>query len=83
MKDSREICLKSTEEFVYVVIGSESSGAVAATRLSEDPSLGVSMIEAKPAFRSLLHHIPAAAQRAFNARRFNWNYETEPDPYLD
>ena len=71
-----------TEEFDYIVIGSGSSGAIVAARLSEDPSLSVLMIEAGPASRSLLLHIPAAARYAFNARRFNWNYETEPEPHL-
>ncbi len=71
------------QEFDYVVIGSGSSGAIVAARLSEDPSASVLLLEAGLANRSLILHVPAAARYAFKARKFNWNYETEPEPHLN
>ncbi|MDE0305233.1 MAG: GMC family oxidoreductase N-terminal domain-containing protein [Albidovulum sp.] len=41
------------------------------------------MIKADPANRSLLLRIPAAARYAFNTRRFNWNYASEPEPHFN
>ena len=70
------------EEVDYVVVGSGSAGAVIAARLSEDPATRVLLLEAGPRDRSPMLHIPAAARYAFNARRYNWNYATEPEPTL-
>ena len=69
-------------EVDYVVIGSGSAGAVIAARLSEDRAVSVLLLEAGPRDRSPILHLPAAARYAFNARRFNWSYESEPEPHL-
>ena len=71
------------EEVDYLVIGAGSAGAIIAARLSEDPDCKVLLLEAGPRDRSLLLHVPAAARHAFNARRYNWSYRTEPEPRLD
>ncbi len=70
------------QEVDYVVIGSGSAGAVIAARLSEDRDVTVLLLEAGPRDRSLILHLPAAARYAFDARRFNWSYESEPEPHL-
>ena len=70
-------------EVDYVVIGSGSAGAVVAARLSEDRDISVLLLEAGPSDRSPILHLPAAARYAFNARRFNWSYESEPEPHLN
>ena len=69
-------------EVDYVVIGSGSAGAVIAARLSEDRDVSVLLLEAGPRDWSPILHLPAAARYAFNARRFNWSYESEPEPHL-
>ena len=70
------------DEADYVVIGSGSAGAIIASRLSEDPDCSVLLMEAGPRDRSPLLHVPAAARHAFNARRYNWSYRSEPEPGL-
>ena len=70
------------EEFDYLVVGSGSAGAIVAARLSEDPEVTVLLLEAGPGDASLLLRVPAAARYAFSAPKYNWSYETEPEPHL-
>lgn len=67
----------------YVVVGAGSAGAIIAARLAEDPSVSVLLLEAGPRDTSPLFHIPAAMRYAYNAPKYNWNYETEPEPFLN
>ncbi|MDN5849438.1 MAG: GMC family oxidoreductase N-terminal domain-containing protein, partial [Nitrococcus sp.] len=67
----------------YVIIGAGSAGAVLANRLTEDPSVSVLLIEAGPMDRGLSIHMPAAFARPLANARYNWFYQTEPDPFMD
>ncbi len=67
----------------YVIVGSGSAGAIIAARLAENSHRTVLLLEAGPKDNSLLFHVPAAMRYAYNAPKYNWNYETETEPYLN
>ena len=71
-----------TAGYDFIVVGSGSSGAVLAARLSEDPSVSVLLLEAGPRDRNPFIHMPAGLARLAGNRRINWNYETAPEPAL-
>lgn len=70
-------------DYDYIVVGSGSAGAIIAARLAENPSRNILLLEAGPRDRSPLLHIPAAMRYAYNAPGYNWNYQTEPEPFLN
>jgi choline dehydrogenase len=67
----------------YVIIGAGSAGCVLAARLSEDPECKVLLLEAGPADKSWQIHMPAGIGNLLGSDRFNWNYLSEPEPYLN
>lgn len=73
-----------TREFDYIVIGAGSAGNVLATRLTEDASVRVLLLEAGgPDYRlDFRTQMPAALAFPLQGRRYNWGYETEPEPHM-
>src|SRR6478736_3789924 len=70
-------------EYDYIIVGAGSAGCVLAHRLSADPRRRVLLLEAGGADRSLLIRMPIGYGRTFNDPRYNWMYETEPEPALN
>ena len=72
-------------EFDYVIIGGGSAGSVMASRLSEDASVSVALIEAGGDGQSILVRAPAmvAAMISGRPKINNWVFETEPQKELD
>jgi choline dehydrogenase len=67
----------------YVIVGAGSAGCVLAARLTETPGIRVLLLEAGPADRSWEIDMPSAVGRLLSSERFNWNYSSEPEPFLD
>ncbi|SFF66451.1 choline dehydrogenase [Fontimonas thermophila] len=70
------------QAFDYIIVGAGSAGCVLADRLSVDPSNSVCLIEAGPEDRSALISTPMGLARLIGSPKYNWCYETEPQPQL-
>ena len=72
--------MQNSETFDYIVVGAGSAGCVLASRLTASGRYRVLLLEAGPDSRHPWLHIPLGFGRLFNNRRFNWCYQTEPQP---
>ena len=66
--------------FDYVIVGGGAAGCVLANRLSADGRQRVLMLEAGGEPRSRWIPIPAGFSKLLIDRRYNWLFNTEPEP---
>ncbi|KAF6753876.1 aryl-alcohol oxidase-like protein [Ephemerocybe angulata] len=70
------------DAYDYIVVGGGSAGSIIASRLSENSSVSVLVIEGGPSHEGEVDlTIPYVYPRTFRSR-FDWNYTTVPQPNL-
>ena len=67
----------------YVIVGSGSAGSAMASRLSEDGKHSVIVIEYGGSDVGPLIQMPAALSFPMNMPVYDWEYQTEPEPFLN
>ncbi|MAS26635.1 MAG: choline dehydrogenase [Oceanospirillaceae bacterium] len=67
----------------YIIVGAGSAGCVLAARLSEDADKQVLLLETGGSDRSIFIQMPTALSIPMNTEKYAWQFETDPEPYLD
>ena len=70
------------QEYDYIIVGAGSAGCVLANRLSEESASSVLILEAGPADRNLMIHMPAGVYSVWSNPKLNWNYQSEAEPQM-
>jgi choline dehydrogenase len=71
---------QASETYDYIIVGAGSAGCVLANRLTESGKHRVLLLEAGPPNRHFWLHVPLGYGKLFTNTRYNWCYQTEPQP---
>lgn len=73
------------DHYDFVIVGGGSAGSVLANRLSADRATSVLVLEAgRPDYWwDVFIHMPAALAFPIGNKRYDWMYESEPEPFMN
>ncbi|WP_426434538.1 GMC family oxidoreductase [Bradyrhizobium genosp. P] len=74
--------MTAKQEFDYIIVGAGSAGCVLAARLSQDPSVGVALVEAGGRDDAPEIAMPVAFPQLFKSQ-YDWDFATEPEQALE
>lgn len=66
-----------------IIVGAGSAGCVLAGRLGEDRDRRILILEAGGSDSHYLLSVPLGVAKVWNHRKFNWSYQTEPEPQAE
>lgn len=69
--------------FDYIIVGAGSAGCVLANRLSADSKTKVLLIEAGPADKSPMLHMPGGTAESIKSDVLNWKFNSQPQQFLN
>lgn len=69
--------------FDYIIVGAGSAGCVLANRLSASGAHSVLLLEAGGRNQDILIDMPTALSYPMASKRYNWGYNSDPEPYVD
>ena len=81
-RDDRRRSSRWSGSYDYIVVGAGSAGCIVASRLSEDPTVRVLLVEAGGSDRTPIIAMPAALPFVYQNRRIQWGYQSGPEPEL-
>ena len=77
----------TSKKYDYIIVGGGSAGCVLANRLTENSQNTVLLLEAGHSDRGKVDswtiHMPAALTYNISSEKYNWNYTTEPQDFLN
>ena len=74
---------RAVQEFDTIIVGAGSAGCVLAHRLGEDRSKRILVLEAGGSDDHWIVSIPVGVAKVWNNDRFNWTYQSDPEPHVD
>lgn len=72
-----------SKKFDYIIVGAGSAGCVLANRLSEDSNNNILLIETGGSDKSIFIQMPTALSIPMNTKKYAWQFETQPEPFLN
>lgn len=72
-------------QYDYIIVGGGSAGSALGNRLSADPNNDVLILEAgrRDSKWDVFIHMPAALAFPIGNKRYDWMYESEPEPFMN
>lgn len=73
------------QQYDYIIVGGGSAGSALGNRLSASPDKSVLILEAgrRDSKWDVFIHMPAALSFPIGNKRYDWKYESEPEPFMN